>query len=295
LGKGLDALLPIDIDKLPDSVAAGGVSVILLEDIIPNANQPRKNFDPVTLEELANTIKRNGVLQPIIVEQAENGKFIIIAGERRMRAARIAGLAEIPAIIKKFSPEESFLVSILENLQRENLNPIEEAAAFKQMMEITGLNQESVAAKVGKNRATVANSLRLLKLAPEMQEAIITGAITPGHARALLSVENASKRLELFRKMISDSLSVREAEKLAGETLGADYALRKKGAEKAGGGNAERDPELISIEEQFIKVFGTKVKIEGDFSGGVIRIEYYSDEDLNRIYNVLIMKDNSGD
>jgi ParB family chromosome partitioning protein len=309
LGKGLDALLPLSDDKLPDTISRGGPAVLPLEDISANPDQPRKDFDPVSLEELAETIKTNGLLQPIIVEQTSPGKYIVIAGERRMRAARLAGLVEIPAIIKKFTREESFLVSILENLQREDLNPIEEAAAFKQLMDITGMNQEALAAKVGKNRATVANALRLLKLPPAVQAALKTRAISAGHARALLSVEDTVNRLALFQELISESLSVRETEKRAQALLDPNAPRRtgtaggeeEGGAEggdgtAGGGGQNEpaaktRDPDLCAIENGFITALGTKVKIDGDFSGGVLKIEYYSASDLDRLYQIIHRQD----
>ncbi|MDR2467898.1 MAG: ParB/RepB/Spo0J family partition protein [Spirochaetaceae bacterium] len=298
LGKGLDALLPISGDKLPDAFSAGGPALLHIEHITANPNQPRKTFEPVALEELAATIKKNGVLQPILVEETAKNAYIIIAGERRLRAAKLAGLTEIPAIIRKFTPEESFLVSILENLQREDLNPIEEAAAFKQLMDISGLSQEGVAAKVGKNRATVANSIRLLKLPPAIQEALKTGTITAGHARALLSIDDTVTRIALFQDIIAQTLSVRETEKRAGEMNGASPSGEGSGGESAAGKSAKknavpvkRDIELASLEEKFIKALGTKVRIEGDMNGGLIKIEYFSADDLERLHEIFVSQE----
>lgn len=318
LGKGLEALLPMAAEKLPDSVSAGGPAIISLEKIIANPNQPRKMFEPVALDELAATIKKNGVLQPVIVEEVEPDTYMIVAGERRMRAARLAGLNEIPAIIRKFTPEESFLASILENLQREDLNPIEEAAAFKQLMDISGLNQDGVAARVGKSRAAVANAIRLLKLPPAIQEALKTGAITPGHARALLSIEDTVSRIALFQEIIASSLSVRDTERraasfnhgksvdavpAAGEESSGNSAFDEEAAVEmvplpethpeleSGAQNknrpAFRDPELIALEEKFITALGTKVRIEGSMENGVIKIDYYTVDDLQRLYDIV--------
>lgn len=286
LGKGLEALLPIN-DKLPGDVPAHGAAILPLDAISANPNQPRKTFDSESLEELADTIRKNGVLQPIVVEDAGDGRYIVIAGERRLRAARIAGLAEIPVVIKHFSAEEGFLISILENLQREDLNPIEEAAAFKQYMELTGLNQDAVAARVGKNRATVANALRLLKLPAPMREALMTSAMSAGHARALLSVNSDEGRDALFKEIIANSLSVRAAEERAKEFNKEDGPSKGESGERPPRANKERDPELSAIEERFLKALGTKVLISGGLSSGVIKIEYYTREDLDRLCEII--------
>ncbi|MDR0526881.1 MAG: ParB/RepB/Spo0J family partition protein [Spirochaetaceae bacterium] len=320
LGKGLDALLPISSDKLPDSVSSGGQAAIPIDKISANPNQPRKNFSEAALDELAATIRKNGVLSPILVEKTGEDSFVVIAGERRLRAAKIAGLTEIPAIIKKFSPEESFLVSIIENLQREDLNPIEEAAAFKQLMEISGLNQDGVAARVGKSRAAVANAVRLLKLPPAVQEALKTGLVSPGHARALLSIENTVSRIALFQEIISSSLSVRETERRAAELAGRTndfnnthqeneippdsaitYVTNEESFEpdvmeppvsnpQKKSGFELKDPELNALEEKFIKALGTKVKIEGSMENGTVKIEYFNADDLQRLCDIFLMQ-----
>lgn len=331
LGKGLDALLPMGKEKLPDSVGAGGPAILSLDKIRANPNQPRKTFAPAALDELAETIKKNGVLMPILVEESDDGGYIVIAGERRLRAAKIAGLNEIPAIIKKFGPEESFLISIIENLQREDLNPIEEAMAFRQLMDISGLNQDGVAAKVGKSRAAVANAVRLLKLPPAIQESIKSGAISAGHARALLSIDDTVARIALFQEIIATSLSVRETERRAAMVTGRAITDNLSDPTESGGsaavipeaghipqgfgygktgtlqdgtdGNLQdcvdsgktqakagqsRDPELIAIEEKFIKALGTKVRIEGTVKNGVVKIDYYTADDLQNLYDVIL-------
>ncbi|MDR2865220.1 MAG: ParB/RepB/Spo0J family partition protein [Spirochaetaceae bacterium] len=300
LGKGLDALLPLDNIENPPSETAAGVAMLSLDKIIANPNQPRKTFPADALEELAKTIKKNGVLQPIIVEKGEDGNYIIIAGERRTRASRLAGLSEIPAIIGRFTPEESFIVALIENIQRSDLNPIEEAFAYKQLMEITGLNQDAAAAKVGKNRATFANILRLLKLPPDIQEALRAGDISAGHARAILSLNKGEEQETLFQKILAESLSVRESERFAGGGVNDNEipprnAKRTRGAtenaEKTGSSSTPakiRDADYEAIEQKFIEALGTKVVFDGDFSGGTIKIEYYSKEDLQRLYEIII-------
>ena len=317
LGKGLSALLPGDKeDFLPSSVPSGPVSTgknrsvpaetrsvsggsvsenrsvpdkgkkgggevyIPLEKLKANPNQPRKNFDKDELGELAASIKQQGIIQPIIAEEAEDGTYIIIAGERRVRAARLAGLKQAPVILRKYSDEKRMVVSLIENIQRSNLNPIEEAAAYRQLMEIEKLSQDEVSAKVGKNRATVANALRLLKLPAEMQESIRKGEISAGHARAILSVPAAKAQNALFKEILSKGLSVREAEKRAA-ALGSQNKKQQKTAAK------ERAPELGAMQEKFIARLGTKVVINGNLNKGSIVIDYYSMEDLDRLYEIL--------
>ena len=300
LGKGLSALLPSESaleknddtpapasleNKMPSRQEApaahlGGETLIALEKIKANPNQPRKTFDEAELAELADSIRQQGIIQPIIVEDAGDGTYTIIAGERRTRAARLAGLTEVPAILRKYSDEKRMVVSLVENIQRANLNPIEEAAAYRQLMELENLSQEDAATKVGKNRATVANALRLLKLPSEMQESIRKSELSPGHARAVLSVPGARQQELLFREILKKGLSVREAEKRAA-ALGKEA---KKGEKAAGKGTL---PELTDMEEKFIKHLGTKVVINGDLKKGTIVIDYYSMEDLDRLYEVL--------
>jgi ParB family chromosome partitioning protein len=274
LGKGLDALLPSYSVELEQ----GAILSAPLSKIKANPNQPRKFFDEDALAELAASIREHGVIQPIIVEGDGNG-YIIIAGERRFRAALRAGLSEIPIIIRSYSEEKRLEISLIENIQRSDLNPIEEAAAYKALMDITGKTQDAVATLVGKNRSTVTNALRLLKLSPQMQESLKKGEITPGHARALLAIEDLTARERLFNDILINGLSVRAAEKIAfGEQK---PSIRTKPA------LARRDPCLADMEEKFIERLGAKVSIEGDFSHGVIRIEYYSMQDMERLYEII--------
>lgn len=289
LGKGLDALLAgTSADETRPENAPQGEVRIPLEKLKANPNQPRKVFDEASLHELAASIREHGIIQPIIVEETSDGNYIIVAGERRSRAARLAGLREVPAIIRNYSDERRLEVALIENVQRSDLNPIEEAQAYKRLMELTGLSQDEVAARVGKNRSTVANALRLLKLPEDMQNALASQQLTSGHARAILSVVNPADQRVLFGKIVAEAISVREAEKFAQELNGGIRAADKlKETEKV----HEKSPELLAIEQRFIDVLGTKVSISGGLKRGTIRIDYYSMEDLDRLYAILAGKD----
>gem|GEM_PF-49154 len=271
---------PPEDSPLPGTVSRGEI-FIELEKLKANPNQPRKTFDEAELAELADSIRQQGIIQPILAEDNEDGTYTIVAGERRTRAARLAGLAEVPVILRKYSEEKRMVVSLIENIQRANLNPIEEAAAYRHLMELESLSQEEAAAKVGKNRATVANALRLLKLPADMQTSIQKGELSPGHARAVLSVSGAKEQEALFQEILKKGLSVREAEKRAG-AMGS----QGKKSEKAAASVKGRAPELDAMEEKFIKHLGTKVVINGDLNKGTILVDYYSMEDLDRLYEV---------
>jgi ParB family chromosome partitioning protein len=290
LGKGLDALLPAD-DSENDGIHGGraasgrgenAVVSLPLEKIRPNPNQPRKFFGEDALNELSASIKEHGVIQPVIVEEAD-GDYIIIAGERRCRAAGAAGLKEIPAIIRSYSEEKRVEVALIENVQRADLNPIEEAVAYKSLMNITGKNQDEIAAKVGKNRSTVANALRLLRLPPMIQRSLEKGEITSGHARALLAIPDVTTQERVFNEIVMRGLSVREAEKIA-----AQAEKPVKSASPVRQIPKQRNPHLVALEEEMIEKLGAKVRIDGDFGKGVIRIEYYSMEDLDRLYELIV-------
>jgi len=295
-GRGLDALLPENWDG--DFTAMGdgedgepvgaadrdSVVMLALAGLRASPGQPRKSFDGEGLRELADSIAEHGVIQPIIVCESGDGSYDIIAGERRTRAARLAGLSEIPAIVREYSDRGRLEVSLVENIQRSDLNPMEEALAYKNLMDFSGLSQEELAVRVGKNRSTVANSLRLLKLSPEMRASLETGLLSPGHARALLSVTDPAKRDSLFREIADGGSSVREAEKRAAVlNAGAENGeTRRRPAEAE-----KRPPELVEMEERFIERLGTKVSIEGGIGRGRIRIEYYCEDDLDRLYGIL--------
>ena len=234
------------------------------------------------MAELADSIREHGIIQPVIVEDAGDGTYTIVAGERRIRAAKIAGLSEAPAIVRKYSEEKRMAVSLIENIQRSNLNPIEEAAAYKQLMDLASLSQDEAAARVGKNRSTVANALRLLKLPAEIQDSIGRGELSAGHARAILSVTTAKAQNTLFLEILEKGLSVRDAEKLATSMNGPGKKEKKPQPQ-----GKTRSPELDAMEEKFLNRLGTKVKINGSLNGGTIVIDYYSMEDLERLYEII--------
>jgi ParB family chromosome partitioning protein len=281
LGKGLDALIPREED-LQEPAPGKAEAFLPLDKLRANPNQPRKTFEEETLKDLADSIRAQGIIQPIIVEDAGDGTYTIVAGERRSRAARLAGLREVPVLIRNYSDENRLEVSIIENVQRTDLNPIEEAAAYKKLMEITGLSQDEVAAKVGKNRSTVANALRLLKLPAPMQKSLETGKISPGHARAILSAPAPEGQALLYEEILARNYSVREAENRSAALNGGSP---KAGAKVKAVKN--QDPELQAMEQKFIEVLGTKVSITGDFKRGSIQIDYYSMEDLERLYEIV--------
>jgi ParB family transcriptional regulator, chromosome partitioning protein len=278
LGKGLDALIQTESQKNDDQLAA---SELPIDEIDPNNDQPRKRFNDGALDELADSIREKGIIQPIIVEK-KGERYRIIAGERRFRAAKIAGLEKVPVVVRHYESEEMFQISLIENIQRENLNPIEEASAYETIMKQTGLSQEALASQVGKSRSALANSLRLLKLNKRFKDALEDARITPGHARALLSVVNPSDQDYLFSKVVEDGLSVREAEDFADRlNLGGNTPKVKAKEEK------KRSPDIISVEQKLIESLGTKVQLKGSLVKGRIEISYYSKNDLERLYDLL--------
>ncbi|MCL2196243.1 MAG: ParB/RepB/Spo0J family partition protein [Treponema sp.] len=255
-----------------------------VEKLIPNPGQPRKYFNEEELKELADSIKGYGIIQPVIAANTGDGTYIIIAGERRTRAAKIAGLETVPVIIRDYTDQKRLEISLIENIQRTDLNPIEEAAAYKNLMDFSNLSQDELAARMGKNRSTVANALRLLKLPIEIQKSVEDGKVSSGHARALLSVTEARSRDKLYRELLSNEISVREAEKKAA-ALNAEKPGEK--AKSGGSKKSKRPPEVDAMQERFIGILGTKVIIEGDLNKGRLLIDYYSMEDLERLYEIL--------
>jgi ParB family chromosome partitioning protein len=269
LGKGLNALIQ---EKGED------VLYLDIERIRPSKQQPRKFFNEEALRELSASIKEKGVLQPIIVSRAGDGSFNLIAGERRWRAATLAGLKRIPALIKNVSSTDSLEIALIENIQREDLNPVETAEAFDRLMKDFDLTQEEVSEKVGKERATVANYLRLLRLPDEVKSLLSRGSLSMGHARALLSIEGRSGQVEACRKIVKNGLSVREAEALAKKMGRPAKATREKG----------KDAQIASLEERLIKHLGTKARILPKGKAGKIEIEYYSLDELDRLLEILM-------
>ncbi|MDO5766083.1 MAG: ParB/RepB/Spo0J family partition protein [Spirochaetales bacterium] len=249
----------------------------------PNPYQPRQEFDPEQLKELSDSIKENGVIQPVTIEDAKDGTFYIIAGERRTRASRLAGLEKIPVQLSAFSDQKKLEVALIENIQRADLNPVEEARAYYKLMELGGLKQEEVAQKVGKNRATVANAIRLLKLPEDIQNALVSGQITAGHARALLMVKDKMNMHILFGKIVGQGLSVHQTEVMASEINNPQPKIKKNDGAKS----LTRDPDLIDVETQLIQKLGTKVQIKGSYEKGSIEISYFSKDDFNRLFDFI--------
>ncbi|NLZ67829.1 MAG: ParB/RepB/Spo0J family partition protein, partial [Spirochaetales bacterium] len=265
----------IKVEISPDSVLN-----IPINDVIPNPDQPRKQFNEEALQELALSVKEHGILQPILVEEYAPSKFMIIAGERRYKAAQIAGLTVVPVLVKNFSLMQKLEVALIENVQRENLNSIEEAQAFHYLISKSGMTQEEVAKKVGKQRSTVANSLRLLQLPEDIQDEVIAGTLSAGHARAILSLVNPSDRFLLKSKIIENNLSVRQAEVLAEQlNEGKKIILKKK--------TKQKDSSIQLVEDKFLNVFKTRVELKGNLKRGKIEIPYTSSQELERLYSLL--------
>lgn len=269
-------------DSVPVVVTEDPKEITLkITKIEPNREQPRKDFNEEQLQELADSIKNYGVLQPLLVQKKDH-YYEIIAGERRWRAAKIAGLKEVPVVIREYSEQQAVEIALIENVQREDLNPIEEAMAYQRLMQEFHLKQEEIAERVSKNRTTITNSMRLLNLCPEVQQMLIHGQISSGHARTLLGVEDAQLQLQLALKIEKDRLSVREVEKMV-KLLGKPERKKKEKAQ-----DEQLDLIFKDLEERMKSVMGTKVNISRkDKSKGRIEIEYYSEAELERIVELI--------
>lgn len=291
LGKGLDSLIPDNksmksvtsektVESKEDAAAKSGVQVMKINEVEPNRDQPRKNFDEDALLELSDSIKQFGVLQPLLVRKRKD-YYEIIAGERRWRAAKLAGVKEVPVIEKEYTDQEILEIGLIENIQRENLNPIEEAIAYKRLLEEFNLKQDEVAERVSKSRTAVTNSMRLLKLSDKVQQMIIDDMISTGHARALLAIDDPELQYTLANKIFDEKLSVRETEKLVKKIKNP-----KKPKEKKPVANSFIYQDL---EEKMKSVFGTKVSIASKGKGkGKIEIEYYSDDELEHLFDMMM-------
>jgi len=293
LGKGLDSLIPDNgkmperekkvkvVEKVVEKIVEKPVEVkVKINKVEPNREQPRKKFDEESLQELADSIKQFGVLQPLIVQERDD-YYEIIAGERRWRAAKLAGLKEVPVIIRKMTDQEIVEISLIENIQRENLNPIEEAIAYKRLLTEFQLKQEEVAERVAKSRTAVTNSMRLLKLDERVQQMVIDEMLTTGHARALLAIEDKELQFQIAGKIFNEKLSVREVEKLV-KNIGKTKPVKK---EK----NLQQEAVFQDLEEKMKAVLGTKVSINRkNDQKGRIEIEYYSIEELERLMEILM-------
>ena len=255
----------------------------------PNPKQPRIEFNQKQLDELRDSIAANGILQPIIIEPVEGTEreFYIIAGERRTRAAKMAGLSRVPVQLRKFDEQQKLEIALIENIQRSDLNPIEEATAYYNLIQMGDLSQDEVARRVGKNRATIANAMRLLKLPDDIQKALINGQISSGHARALLMVKNDADMRVMFSKIVANGLSVREAEALAENYNGGGRAAATK-KKKA---SPKKDPDIENFEQEVKNLFGVKeVNFKGTMEKGSLQINFSSKKDFNRIYDILLSK-----
>lgn len=287
LGKGLDVLIPTGTKKTEtksDTSASEGqkekkqIDTLKIMEIEPNREQPRKNFDEDALLELADSIKQFGVIQPLIVQKKEK-YYEIIAGERRWRAAKLAGLKQVPVIIKDYTDQEMMEISLIENIQREDLNPIEEAMAYKRLLEEYHLKQDEVAERVSKSRTAVANSIRLLKLDKRVQQMMIDDMISAGHARTLIILEDPELQYTIATKIFDEKLSVRETEKLIKSLQNPQAAVEKE--------KPSNDFIYKDIEEKIKAILGTKVTVDHKNNKGKISIEYYSNEELERILSLL--------
>jgi ParB family transcriptional regulator, chromosome partitioning protein len=273
LGRGLGALIP---------GASSGLREIPVDAIGPNPNQPRSHFDPDDLDELAQSIREHGVLQPVLVSEQGDGTYELITGERRWRAARLAGLTSVPAIIKEVTSQASLEMALVENIQRRDLNPLEEALAFRQLLDEHGLTQDQLAQRLGKSRVSVTNTLRLLHLPAPVQEALGAGSITEGHARAILVAAGEPARLAVLEEVLTEHLSVRETEARARQAneepqAGADELI-----------SYAPDPDTERIEDAFRQALGTRVRLVRGRRGGRLVIHFFSDDELQGLYEAIV-------
>jgi ParB family chromosome partitioning protein len=281
LGKGINALIPdFEMADSPDSGKAGMVE-LLIDEIFPGTTQPRKDFNDEKLQELEQSIRENGIIQPIVVQKRENG-YEIICGERRWRASKKAGLKKIPAVIREASNTESLQLALIENIHRQDLNPIEEAEAYKRLSQEFGLTQDTIARRVGKNRATIANYLRLLQLSRGFQADLISGRLTMGHARAMLALKTEQEMEEARREVLNRTMNVRQLE----------FYIQKKKSGTTGPrprpSSAQKDIFIKDLEKQLQRHLGTKVAITPAKKGGKLVVLYYSIDDLNRIRDIIV-------
>ncbi len=281
LGTGINALIPdFEMADSPDSGKAGMVE-LLIDEIFPGTTQPRKDFNDEKLQELEQSIRENGIIQPIVVQKRENG-YEIICGERRWRASKKAGLKKIPAVIREASNTESLQLALIENIHRQDLNPIEEAEAYKRLSQEFGLTQDTIARRVGKNRATIANYLRLLQLSRGFQADLISGRLTMGHARAMLALKTEQEMEEARREVLNRTMNVRQLE----------FYIQKKKSGTTGPrprpSSAQKDIFIKDLEKQLQRHLGTKVAITPAKKGGKLVVLYYSIDDLNRIRDIIV-------
>jgi ParB family transcriptional regulator, chromosome partitioning protein len=276
LGRGLQALIPDE--RLIEDDIENSVQKININDIIANIDQPRKNFDEAKIDELSKSIREHGIIQPLILNK-KGDKYVIVAGERRWRAAKLIGMREVPGIVMNLSDNDILEISLIENIQRQDLNPIEEANAYKKLIKDFGFKQEQLSEKIGKSRAAIANCMRLLNLDDRVQEYIINGLITEGHGRSLLALENKDLQYKLSLRIIKEGLTVRQVE---------NYIKNINNKKKDSTNESKKvNPYYKDIEDKLEGLLGTKVMINTKKNKGKIEIEYYSDDDLQRILDIL--------
>lgn len=280
LGKGLSALIPDELDEI---IEENSKILISINKIKSDEEQPRKSFDSEKIAELAESIKTHGIIQPLILRKNNEDQYIIVAGERRWRAAKMAGLKEIPAIIMELSSRDILEISLIENIQRQDLNPIEEALAYKKLLNDFKITQEELSKRIGKSRVTIANTIRLTNLDERVQQYIVESIITEGHGRALLAISDNEKQYEIAQKVIDEKLSVRELEKLIKKINDSEQK------EKVEESLDRLNPYYKEVKNQLQNYFGTKVNILNKRNKGKIEIEYYSEEDLQRILDIINM------
>ncbi len=278
LGKGLSALIPEDVVESEQD--KNGRVLIPLNEIKNDNNQPRKAFDSDKIAELTESIKTHGIIQPLILRKCDDDFYVIVAGERRWRAAKMAGLKEVPAIVMELSEKDVLEISLIENIQRQDLNPIEEASAYKKLLSEFNLTQEDLSKRIGKSRTAITNTMRLMNLDTRVQQYIIEGIISEGHGRALLGIKDKEIQYELSQKVIDENLSVRELEKLVKRIVEGTVKEEKQT-------NNELNPYYKEIKNQLQNYFGTKVNISNKNNKGKIEIEYYSEDDLQRILDII--------
>ena len=294
LGRGINSLIDEYSTYEAKKLEETGSKVVDLDisSIKPNPNQPRKNFDPDSLMELRDSILSQGIIQPLLVEEIADNVYVIVAGERRYRAAKLAGLKTVPCLVRSFSDLQRMEVSLIENIQRENLNPVEVARAYSYLLTQSGIKQDDLAKKVGKSRPAISNSLRILNLPDRMLDALERGLFTSGHARALLSVENPADQEILFNKILDNDLSVRQAETLASELNSGKRAIRTSTEDAKKAETTAKSPEILYLEEKFLSATGCRVEIKGKYKNGAIKkgkilIPFTSEEELERIYQIV--------
>lgn len=279
LGKGLSALIPEDIVE-SDQQYENGKILIPLNEIKNDNNQPRKTFDSDKITELTESIKTHGIIQPLILRKSDDGFYIIVAGERRWRAAKMAGLKDVPAIVMELSEKNILEISLIENIQRQDLNPIEEALAYKKLLSEFSLTQDDLSKRIGKSRTAITNTIRLMNLDERVQQYIIEGIITEGHGRTLLGIKDKDLQYELSQKAIDERLSVRELERVVKRILDGKITEKKEVKN-------ELNPYYKEIKNQLQTYLGTKVNISNKNNKGKIEIEYYSEDDLQRILDII--------